>query len=324
MKQKNWSLALGPLAALYMDNSVSEIMVDGLERVTVEREGQLTATDLCFETPEALQAVIDAALSLAGIPLKPGQAIADGRLPDDSRLLVVFPPTAIDGPSLVIRKFMVNPMSWEMLFQYGSVNQALYDLFKSAVLSHKNILISGGPGSGKTTLSNRVAELVPPQERIVVVEPAHMMQIDHPQRVYLESGGPNNISMQELIVTASKMRPDWLVIGELTGAEAMTALEVMNRGHAGLATIHATSPVDALTRLETMCLMANIGLGLSEIRLLIASAIQLVFYLEKLPDGKRRILHAVELRGLENDRYVIQPLIRYHEEQDGWEVVESR
>jgi len=303
--------ALGPLAALYSDPAVLEIMVDSPERVLVERNGKLEEAGIKFDSEASLHALIDAVLAQGSLKLEVGQTIFDSRFVDGSRVLAVFPPTAPKGPTLVIRKLIPPAITWDALFRFGSVTQEAYDLLQEAIREHKNILVAGGTGSGKTTVLRLLAESIPADERLVIAESSHELQIHHPRAVFLEAGGQAKISLPDLISTAAKMRPDWLVIGELLGEEAMRAVEVMGRGHCGMTTIHATSPEDALSRLEAMCLMSNLGLGLGEIRNLIASAMQVIISQQKFPDGRRRITHYVELRGIENDRYMLQPLYRY-------------
>ena len=311
MNEKDLLAALGPLAPLYSDPAILEIMVDAPDRVLVERHGKLEDAGLQFDSPEALRAVIDAALALGSGELAPGQTVGDVRLTDTARMVAVLPPTALHGPCLVIRKFSTAVLTWDLIIELGSITHEALDFLQNAVRAHVNILIAGGTASGKTTIANRLAESLPAEERLVVVESVHELQIRHPRAVFLEAAGPPGPTMSELLTTASIMRPDYMAIGELHGPEAMRALELMSRGHSAMTTTHANSPEDALTRLETMCLMANLGLGLGEIRALIASALQLIVSPQRLPDGRRRIMQIVELRGLENDRYVLQPLFRH-------------
>ncbi len=313
MKTQEVLTALGPLAPLYVDPDVFEIMVDAPDMVYVDRHRKLEATGVRFDSPEALRAVIDELLALAGIVLSPEHPIGEMRLPDDARLVAVVPPTALNGPTLVIRKPLPYKMTWEQLIEYGSVTPDARDFLRKAIHSGVNILVSGGPASGKTTVANMLAEMIPADQRLVVVEQTHEMRIDHPHRVWLEAGGPANINVVDLLKTASQMRPDWLIVGEMLGGEAMRALQVMSIGYNAITIIHATSPEDALSRLETFCLMANLGLGLAEIRRLIASAIQLITYQERQPDGSRKFMQIVELAGLEGDlRYKLKPLFRFN------------
>ena len=315
--------ALGPLAPLYQDETVNEIMVDSPDRVYIERRAgggqQLQDIASPFKSSEDIRAVIDAVLGLDGITLGPDKTYADMRFPDGTRMMAVIPPTAPDSPCLVIRRMLgtlAGVITWDNLIQWGSVTQEIYEFLQSAIRADVTTLIAGGTASGKTTFANRVAELVPPDKRLVVVEAVHEMQVHHPRCLYLEAGGPANVPFPDLIEAASRMRPDWLVIGEIWGAEAMRTLQIMSRGHDCLTNTHAASTEDALDRLEAMCLMANLGLGLGEIRRMIASALRLIVYQEKLPSGRRKVTQITELRGLENDRYVLQPLFRYNRETD--------
>jgi pilus assembly protein CpaF len=257
---------------------------------------------------------------LGGVTLGLAQTIGEIRLPDGvARMLTVLPPTAPAGPTLVIRKLIVPTLSWEKLIGFGAISQPALDLLRSALHAHKSILVSGGTGSGKTTVLDLLAESIPPEERLVVVEEVHEIQIRHPRVVFLEAAAPVRVPMADLLSTAAKMRPDWLVIGELWGPEALRAVEILSRGHEGLTTIHAESVENALARLEMLCLMANVGLGLGEIRNLIASALPVITYQQRLASGARRITQIVELCGLEHDRYVLQPLVRYNPETDAIE-----
>lgn len=305
--------ALGPLAPLYVDPDVLEIMVDGPDMVYVERQHQLEATNVRFDSAETLRAVIDRALALVGITLSPERPIGEMRLPDDARLVAVVPPTALNGPTLVIRKPFAHKMTWAQLIEYGSVTAEARDFLCSAIHNGVNMLVAGGTASGKTTVVSMLAEMIPAAQRLVVVEQRHEMRIDHPHRVWLEAGGPANLTLADLLKTAAQMRPDWLIVGEMSGGEAMRALQVMSTGYNAITVIHATSPEDALARLETFCLMANLGLGLAEIRRLIASALQLITYQERMPDGSRKFTQIVELAGLEGDlRYKLKPLFRFN------------
>jgi pilus assembly protein CpaF len=312
--------ALGPLAPLYEDPAVTEIMVDSAQKVSVERDGKLEDTTICFDPPETLRKLVEDVLALGGMTLEPGETVKDIRFPDNrTRAQVVLPPTALTGPYLVIRKTPYAMMTWDLLFEYGAINQETYDLLQAAVLARANILVAGGTASGKTTIMNRLAELVPPNERVVVVEAMHEYQINHPRVVYLEANA-TGMSLNDLLDAATRMRPDRLVISELNSGEALHVLEICNRGHdGGLTTIHSNSTEDILTRLETLCLTANMGLGLIEIRTIIASALQMIVYQKLLPNGKRRIMEIVELRGLQDDRYILQPLMRYDPEKDATE-----
>jgi len=313
MNQDEIITALGPLAPLYTDPDISEIMVDAPHRIIVDRQGQLVPSAVKFSNHDELRQCIDQILALGGITLGSERTSGHLRFPDGSRLLAVIPPTAITGPYLVLRKVRTIPFDMLQLLQWGSVTQAEYQLLQSAIQARLNILIGGGTGSGKTTFANVLADEFPLEERIIVVESAYELKSPTNRFVHLSADNSPDHSLSDLIDLASKMRPDRLMIAELAGPEAMKALDIFNRGHDGsLATLHASSPEDALTRLETMCLMANLGLGLVEIRAVIASAIQLITHQERLLDGTRKLTHIVELCGLENGRYQLKPLFRYN------------
>lgn len=329
------ALALGPLAALYEDPTVSSIMVDAPNRVYVERivdrVTRLEEVPAPFASQDDVRAVIDAVLAAAGRPPAPGQLVAEARLADDSRFLAVLPPAAVAGPCFVLRStrpWRDHPIEWDDLLRFGSVTQEALDLLRGAVQAQINLLIAGGTASGKTTLANRIAELIPADRRLVVIEAAVELYIRHPRTVRLTAEGASGVSYAGLLHTASCLRPDWLIIGELTGPEALAAMQILGHGHTGLTTIHATSAENALARIESYCLMANLGLGLGDIRSIIASALRLIVFHELMPTGRRRITHVVELVGLEHDRYVLRPLMRYDAETDrlvgtgarpGWE-----
>lgn len=312
MTENDLLTALGPLAPLYSDSAISEIMVDTPNRVYVERRGRLEDTQVTFASPEAVRAVIDALLALGGISVDPEETTVQMRLPDGSRFLAVMPPTAPEGPCLVIRRFSQTPLTWQNMFTFGALTPEAYALLESALHAHVSLLVAGSTGSGKTTIANLLAGSIPGEERVVVVERVREMQVHHARSLYLEAGGPANVSFQELLDTAARMRPDWLVVGELRGPEALHVLRILSVGHPSITIIHATSPEDALARLESLCLMANLGLGLSQIRPLIASALGLIVHHQRLPDGSRKLMQIVELRGVEDDRFVLQPLFRYN------------
>ena len=315
MVQNDYLEALGPLVPLYEDPEIHEIMVDAYDKVIVDRMGRLVDVKVNFESPAALRAVIDTLMALGGITLGKEQTSGHLRLPDASRCLAVIPPTAVDGPYLVIRKTHAAHFSMDDLISFGSVSVEQYALLRSALQTRQNILIAGGTGSGKSTVANVLTDEFPDDERVVVVESVYELQPRFERFVRLAADSSPDHSMEDLVNLAAKMRPDRLIVGELHGPEAFQTLNVFNMGHDGsLTLLHANSPEDALSRLETMCLMANLGLGINEIRTLIASALQLITYQEHLPDGSRKLTQVVELLGLKNGRYVLQPLFRYNPE----------
>lgn len=315
MHQDEIMTALGPLAPLYTDPDIAEIMVDAPHKVIVDRQGKLAPSTVKFSSDCDLRQCIDRILALGGITLGPQHTSGHLRFPDGSRFLAVIPPTAITGPYLILRKVRTIPFSMQQLLEWGSVTQDEYRLLQHAIQARLNILIGGGTSSGKTTFANILAHEFPVDERILVIESVYELKSPLNRFVHLSADTSPDHSLADLVDLASKMRPDRLLIGELTGPEAMKALDIFNRGHDGsLATLHASSPEDALSRLETMCLMANLGLGLVEIRAVIASAIQLITQQQRLADGTRKLTHITELCGLENGRYQLNPLFRYNPE----------
>jgi pilus assembly protein CpaF len=290
-------------------------MVDAFDKVIVDRKGNLVDGEVKFPSTEALRGIIDDVMALGGVALSLEQTSGHVRFPDASRCLAVIPPTAVDGPYLVIRKTRSGQFSMEQLLEWGSVSTEEYQVLKSALQHRLNILIAGGTGSGKTTFANVLTDDFPDEERVVVVESVYELQPRIGRFVRLAADSSPDHSMADLVGLAAKMRPDRLIIGELHGPEAMNVLNVFNMGYDGSFTIlHAGSPEDALARLESMCLMANLGLGINEIRNLIASALKLITYQKLLPNGSRKLTHIVELCGLENGRYVLRPLFRYNPE----------
>jgi len=318
MNENELLAALGPLASLYTDPTIVEILVDAPDRVYVWRTDKHEDLSMSFGSPEALRAVIDTTLALGGVTLGPDKTIGELRFPDGSRMLAIIPPTAPDGPCLVIRRFAstqrANLITWEFMLEHGVLTHQAYEFLQNAMREGISTLVSGGTASGKTTLANRLIECIPADRRVVAVEAVHEISARHPRCVYLETGGPANVSFEDLIQVAARMGPDYLVIGEVWGPEATSALQIKSHGHGGMMTTHADSTEDALTRLETMCLMANLGLGLGEIRRMVASALQLIIFQEKLSAG-RRITQITELCGLENDRYVLRSLFRYNRDK---------
>lgn len=317
-KKKQNPFAL--IMPLLEDGEITEIMIDGTERITVEKRGKIEDTGLRFKSDDEVKAVIRESLKMAGTELEEDKTLYDVRLGDNSRMIAILSPTSIHGHSVIFRKWMRHQITWEELLEYKSISPEALDLIKSALQAHASILVAGGTASGKTTIANRIAELIPPEERVVAVEQTHELQFTHPRGVFLEAGGTIPVTLNDLLTAGSKLRPDWLVIGELRGAEALRAMQLMGNGHCAISTMHATGADNALTRLEAMCLMANLGLGLDDIREIIASALRLIVYQEYLPNGKRKIVHMVELKGLQDGRYVLQPLMRYDSEKDTFEM----
>jgi pilus assembly protein CpaF len=314
-KKENLLKALGPLAPLYDDPAVAEIMVNGPDSVVINKDRKLETTDLKFDSPEEISAIIEALLAFRGQNLDPSLSTFQMRLPDrNGKALVVMPPTAVEGPYLVLVKLPEMKLTWDMVLEFGALTQEGKDFIQQAIKDKVNILMAGGTNSGKTTMLNRLVDLIPHDQRVVVVEELRELQIDHPQAVYLEAGEPPHLSFEEAVFTSSIMRPDWLVFSEIYGPAGMSILEILSHGHTGMTTMHGNSAEEVLSRLETICLKHNPGLGPLEIRNLISAAFQLVIYMRQLSDGKRKVVEIVEICGVENGRYVLQRLFRFNPE----------
>ncbi|HKI53180.1 MAG TPA: ATPase, T2SS/T4P/T4SS family [Anaerolineales bacterium] len=316
--------ALELLNPLLEDPDVIEIMIDGPERISIEKNGKIEDTNARFGSNDEVEEVIKEVLAMTGTKLEKGKTLYDVRLSDNSRMMAVLSPTSIKGHSVVFRKWMTKQITWEKLFEYKSVTPEVRDLIQSAINARVSILVAGGTASGKTTVANRIVELIPSEERVVAVEQMHELQFDHPRSVFLEAEGNVSVEFNDLLTAGSKMRPDWLIIGELHGAETLHAMQIMGNGHSAISTTHATSAEDALARLETLCLMANLGLGLEDIRQIITSALRLILYQERLPSGRRKVIQLVELKGLEDGRYILQPLMRYNIETETFEMTGAK
>lgn len=316
--------ALDVIKPLLEDPDVMEIMVDGPEHITIEKHGKIEDTDVKFKSNDEVKEVIEEVLAMTGGKLEEGKTLYDVRLSDNSRMLAILSPTSIQGHSVVFRKWMTRQITWEKLFEYKSVTPEVRDLIQNAINANVSILIAGGTASGKTTVTNRIVELIPPENRVVAVEKTHELQFDHPRSVFLEAEGNVSVEFNDLLTAGSKMRPDWLIIGELHGAETLHAMQIMGNGHSAISTTHATSAEDALARLETLCLMANLGLGLDDIRQIIAAALRFILYQERLPNGRRKVIQAVELKGLHDGRYILQPLMRYNTETETFEMTGAK
>jgi pilus assembly protein CpaF len=312
------ALGFGPLEHLLADPLVSEIMVVDPTTIYVERAGKLSLSGCRFTDDERVRAVIERIVTPLGRRVDESSPLVDARLPDGSRVNVVIRPLALRGSCITIRKFGKSPLTFEHMCQSGSLNQAMGRFLQRSVRAKKNIVIAGGTGSGKTTLLNALAGAIPEQERIVTIEDAAELRLPQPHVVSLESRPPNmegkgEVSIRELVKNALRMRPDRIVVGECRGAEALDMLQAMNTGHAGsLTTTHANSPAEALARLETLCLMAGLGLPLAAIRAQLASSVNLVVQQARLDDGTRRITSITELAGVGKDGSVrLRPIFEF-------------
>jgi pilus assembly protein CpaF len=305
---------LGPLEPLMKDAEISDILVNTSRHVYVERRGRIEETDIRFKDDRHLLQVIDRIVSAVGRRIDESSPMVDARLADGSRVNAIIPPLAIDGPHLSIRKFRRDTLSGEDLLRYGTLNEQILNLLEACVQARLNILISGGTGAGKTTLLNILSSYIPVTERIVTIEDSAELQLRQPHVVRLETRPPNieghgEVSQRLLLVNALRMRPDRIVIGEVRAGEAIDMLQAMNTGHDGsLTTLHANTPRDALSRLETMVSMANLNLPERAIRQQIASAIHVVIQVARLSDGARKTVTVSEVVGMEGDIITMQDI----------------
>jgi len=296
------SVGLGPLEELLADPAVEEVMVNGHDRVYIEREGLLEETDVRFESEEDLRNAIERILAPLGRRVDELSPMVDARLADGSRVNVVIPPLAIDGPALSIRRFGANRPGPDRLVEIGTLSIEQRRLLEAAVAGRRSVLVSGGTGSGKTTLLNALSSFIAPGERVVTIEDAAELRLQQPHVVRLESRpagveGRGEVTIRELVRNALRLRPDRIVIGEVRGVEALDLLTALNTGHDGaLSTVHANSPDDALRRLETLALMAGVGLPHAAIAEQVRRGIDLVVHLQRQPDGSRRVSEIAEVR----------------------------
>jgi pilus assembly protein CpaF len=316
-------LGFGPLEILLADENVSEIMVNGPEKVFVERKGKLQKTNITFESNEHVLKVIDRIVSPLGRRIDESSPYVDARLPDGSRVNAIIPPLALNGPTLTIRKFEKDPLTIEDLIRFGSMSSETAEFLKACVKARLNIIVSGGTGSGKTTLLNVLSSFIPNDERIITVENAAELQLRQEHVVTLESRPPNiegkgEVTIRDLVINTLRMRPDRVVVGECRGGETLDMLQAMNTGHDGsLTTAHANSPRDMLSRLETMCLMAGMDLPVRAIREQVASAVDVIVQQSRLRDGSRKIINVTEVQGMEGDVIVMSDIFAF--EQQGIE-----
>ena len=300
-------LGLGPLEPLLADHSVSDILVNGFASVYVERFGKLQRTDVRFRDDQHLLNIIDRIVSSLGRRIDESSPLVDARLKDGSRVNAIIPPLAIDGPSISIRRFAVDLLNTDSLIQVGTLTPAIALLLKAIVRGRLNVLISGGTGSGKTTMLNVLSSFIPHNERIVTIEDSAELQLQQPHVVRLETRpsnieGRGEVSQRELVRNSLRMRPDRIVIGEVRGVEALDMLTAMNTGHDGsLTTIHANTARDALGRVENMVSMTGATFPIKAMRQQIASAIDVVIQLERQEDGKRRLVSVQEINGMEGE-----------------------
>jgi len=310
-------LGLGPLEPLLAEETVTDIMVNGPYQVYVERKGKLELTDVKFRDNQHVLNICSRIVSQVGRRVDESQPLCDARLLDGSRVNIIIPPLAIDGPSISIRKFSKKGITLDIMAKQRNVSENMAKVMKIAARSRLNILISGGTGSGKTTLLNAMSQLIDVGERIVTIEDAAELQLQQPHVVRLETRPPNlegagEINMRDLVKNSLRMRPDRIILGEVRGAEALDMLQAMNTGHDGsLGTIHANRPREALTRLENMIGMASVNLPAKAVRTQISSAIDMIVQVSRMRDGMRRITHIMEVVGMEGDVITTQDLYTF-------------
>jgi pilus assembly protein CpaF len=314
-------VGFGPLEPLLADDTISDILVDGPKRVYVERGGKLESTEISFADDQHVMNVAIRIVTLVGRRLDESTPLVDARLPDGSRVNVIIPPLALDGPMISIRKFSKRAITLAKMVEQGNVSQAMASVLTIATKARLNTLVSGGTGSGKTTLLNALSQMIDPTERIITIEDAAELQLQQPRVGRLETRIPNlegkgAVTIRDLFRNALRMRPDRIIVGEIRGSESMDMLQAMNSGHDGsLGTIHASGPREALTRIENLLDMSGVTLPTKAARAQIASAIDLIIQVSRMSDGKRRVTSIVEVIGMEGDVVTTQELFTYQFER---------
>jgi pilus assembly protein CpaF len=310
-------LGYGPLERLLADDSITEIMVNGPNEIWIERQGRLYETTIRFNDESHLRRIINKMVAQVGRRVDESSPLVDARLPDGSRVNVIIPPLSLSGPLVTIRRFSRKRLDMQDLVRLGSLSEEARRFLELCVLAEYNILISGGTGTGKTTLLNALSAAIPEADRIVTIEDAAELRLNQRHVLRLESRpknieGEGEIPIRELVRNSLRMRPDRIVVGEVRGAEALDMLQAMNTGHEGsLSTVHANSPRDALARVETMVLMAGLDLPVRAIRQQVASALDLLVHLERLEDGGRRVTHVTEVQRMEADVITLQDIYEF-------------
>lgn len=307
-------LGFGPIQCLLNDDSISEVMVNGPNKVYVEQKGKLTLSSVKFANDEHVLKIIDRIIRPLGRRIDRKWPMVDARLPDGSRVNAIIPPCAIDGSTITIRKFSKNKLQIADLIRFGSLTKEMGEFLQACVVSRLNIVVSGGTGSGKTTLLNVLSNFIPADERIVTIEDSAELQLAQDHVVRLEAkpaevDGTGRVTIRDLVINSLRMRPERVVIGECRGGETLDMLQAMNTGHDGsLTTLHANTPRDAIARMETMSMMAGMDLPVRVIREQIASAIDLIVQQTRLEDGQRKVSHITEVQGMEGDVVVLQDI----------------
>ncbi len=313
------ALGYGPLEPLLKDPDISEVMVNGPFDIYVERKGKLYKTDTKFLNQDQLLVIIDRILSPLGKRVDEGSPYADGRLPDGSRVNVIIPPLSLTGATVTIRKFTKRKLQAEDLIALGTITKDMLTFLRAVVIARKNILISGGTGSGKTTFLNLLSGYIPNDERIITVEDTAELRLQQEHVIRLEARPPNlegkgEVTIRDLVINCLRMRPDRIIVGECRGPEALDMLQAMNTGHEGsMTTVHANSPRDAISRLETMIMMAGMELPDKAIRQQISSAIHIIIQLSRLKDGTRKVISVSEVTGMEGDMITMQEIFVFRQ-----------
>lgn len=315
-------LGLGPLSPLMTDPTVADILVNGPHQIYVERHGLLELTDVHFHDDEHLMLTIERILSRVGRRVDESTPMADARLADGSRVNVIIPPLAIDGPTMSIRRFMRNILEIRELVIGGALTEEAAEYLKLAVQAQLNVIVSGGTGSGKTTMLNCLSQFIGEDERVVTIEDTAELQLNQKHIVRLEARpqnmeGKGLVTIRDLVRNSLRMRPDRIIIGEVRGAEALDMLQAMNTGHDGsLATLHSNSPRDTISRLETMMLMADLELPQRVLREQIGAAVHIIVHLNRYSDGARRVAHIAEITGVDNGVILMQDIFTTRREGD--------
>ena len=315
----NDMMGFGPIQPLLDDPNISEVMVNGPKKIYVEKQGQLIRTNVMFDDDAHVMRIIERIILPLGRRIDADSPTVDARLPDGSRVNAVIPPVALDGPSITIRKFLKDKLNTDQLVGLGTLTQNMAEFLKACVVARLNVIISGGTGSGKTTLLNVLSGFIPENERILTIEDAAELQLQQEHVLRLETktanvDGGGETTVRDLVRNSLRMRPDRIVVGECRGGEALDMLQAMNTGHDGsLTTLHANSPRDALSRLETMVLMAGVELPLKVIRQQVSSAVDLIVQQARLKDGSRKITAMTEVAGMEGDIIVLTDIFKFEQ-----------
>ena len=309
----------GPIQPLLEDEDISEVMVNGPKKVFIEKKGKLIKSPVTFDDDDHVLRVIDRIILPLGRRVDADTPTVDARLPDGSRVNAVIPPVSIDGPSITIRKFKKDKLSIQQLIDYGSLTSQMAEFIRACVLAHLNIVISGGTGSGKTTLLNVLSSFIPEEERIITIEDAAELQLQQEHVLRMETkvantDGRGAVTIRDLVRNSLRMRPDRIVVGECRGGETLDMLQAMNTGHDGsLTTLHSNSPRDAISRMETMVLMAGMDLPLKVVRQQISSAVDLIIQQTRLKDGSRKVTAITEVVGMEGDIVVLTDIFKFEQ-----------